>query len=139
MPRPSMTDRASRSFPRASGGFTLLELMLVLVILGVLATVAAIAVTGQADNARRSATVTSMQTIDRGLKSYYLQKGAYPTTQEGISILVPTFIEKPPLDGWKRPFAYFHPGQGGRDYDLISVGKDGEYGTEDDIRSWEID
>jgi general secretion pathway protein G len=133
-----MTDRARHSLPRASRGFTLLELMLVLVILGVLATVAAIAVTGQADNARRSATATSMQTIERGLKSYYLNTGAYPTTQEGIGVLVPTYIEKPPLDGWKRPFAYYHPGQGGRDYDLISLGKDGEYATDDDIRSWEI-
>ncbi len=137
MPRSSMTDRASHRLPRASGGFTLLELMLVLVILGVLATVAAIAVTGQADNARRSATMTSMQTIERGLKSYYLNTGAYPTTQETITVLVPTYIEKAPLDGWRRPFAYFHPGQGGRDYDLISMGKDGEYGTEDDISIWD--
>jgi general secretion pathway protein G len=119
-------------------GFTLLELMLVLVILGVLATVAAVAVTGQADNARRNATEASMRTIETALKSYYLQRGAYPTTQEGLGVLVPTFLEKPPLDGWKRPFAYFHPGQGTREYEIISVGKDGEYGTEDDIRSWEI-
>jgi type II secretory pathway pseudopilin PulG len=52
--------------------------------------------------------------------------------------LLELILEKQPLDGWKRQFAYFHPGQQGRDYDLISVGKDGEYGTEDDIRNWEI-
>ena len=135
MHRPTTFSRVSSASVRA---FTLLELMLVLVILGVLATVAAIAVTGQADQARRNATETSMQTVDRALKAYYLQKGAYPTTAEGLNLLVPTFLEKPPLDGWKRQFAYFHPGQSGRDYDLISVGKDGEYGTEDDIRNWEM-
>lgn len=133
MPRSPM--RRSRS-PRR--GFTLLELMLVLVILGVLATVAAVAVTGQADNARRNATQASMQTIERALKSYYLQTGAYPTTSEGIAPLVPQFLEKMPLDGWKREFTYFHPGQQGREFEIVSRGKDGEYGTEDDIRSWEI-
>lgn len=135
MHRPTTSSRVSSASVRA---FTLLELMLVLVILGVLATVAAIAVTGQADQARRNATETSMATIKRALETYYIQKGAYPTTTEGLGMLVPTFLEKEPLDGWKRPFAYFHPGQSGRSFDLISVGKDGEYGTEDDIRNWEI-
>jgi len=132
--RPSVLNRR-----RASRAFTLLELMLVLVILGVLASVAAIAVTGQADNARRSATITSMQTVDRALRAYYLQKGAFPSTQESLAVLVPTYLEKEPLDGWKRRFAYFHPGTGGREYDLISNGKDGEYGTDDDIRNWELE
>ncbi|MGP1308693.1 MAG: type II secretion system major pseudopilin GspG [Phycisphaerales bacterium] len=129
-------NRPARSLSRR--GFTLLELMLVLVILGVLATVASIAVVGQADNARKSTTVTSIRTIETALKSYNLQTGAYPTTQEGIGVLVGPFLEKPPLDGWKRPFEYFHPGQQGREYEIISRGKDGEYGTADDIRSWEI-
>lgn len=118
--------------------FTLLELMLVLVILGVLATVAAIAVTGQADTARENATKTSMQTVERSLQAFYLQTGAYPTTADGLAPLVPRFLEKEPLDGWKRAFVYFHPGQQGRPYEIISKGKDGEYGTADDIRSWEI-
>jgi general secretion pathway protein G len=118
--------------------FTLLELMLVLVILGVLATVAAIAVTGQADTARENATKASIQTIERALKSYNIQTGAYPTTAESLAPLVPRFLEKPPLDGWKREFVYFHPGQQGREFEIISKGKDGEYGTADDIRSWEI-
>jgi len=135
MRRPSNIARVSSASAR---GFTLLELMLVLVILGVLATVAAVAVVGQADNARRNATQTSIQTIDRALKAYYLQKGAYPTTAEGLTPLVPTFLEKMPLDAWKRQFVYYHPGQSGREYEIISVGKDGEYGTEDDIRSWEL-
>lgn len=118
--------------------FTLLELMLVLVILGVLATVAAIAVTGQADTARENATKTSIQTIERSLRAYYVQTGAYPTTAEQLQPLIPRFLEKTPLDGWKREFVYFHPGQQGREYEIISKGKDGEYGTADDIRSWEI-
>lgn len=119
--------------------FTLLELMLVLVILGVLATVAAIAVTGQADTARENATKTSIQTIERALRAFYVQTGAYPTTADGLAPLVSRrFLEKEPLDGWKRPFVYFHPGQQGREFEIISKGKDGEYGTADDIRSWEI-
>lgn len=130
---------ASRRHPsRAVRAFTLLELMLVLVILGVLATVAAIAVTGQADTARENATKASIRTIETALRSFYLQTGAYPTTSDGLAPLVPRFLEKPPLDGWKRPFAYFHPGQQGREFEIISYGKDGEYGTADDIRSWEI-
>lgn len=119
----------------ARAAFTLLELVLVMVILGLLATVAALNLTSQADKARVDTTRTSMTVIEQALKSYYFEKGAYPTTEQGLRALVDTkHLEKMPLDGWKREFQYFSPGPNGAPYEIISLGKDAIAETEDDIR-----
>lgn len=134
--------RTAPAFRRihARSAFTLLELVLVMVILGLLASVAAYNLVGTADKARVNATKQSMEVIKAALKDFYFEKGAYPTTAEGLQALVSTGkLEKMPLDGWKRPFEYVSPGQAGRPYDIISLGKDALPDTADDIRSWELD
>lgn len=124
---------------RFGPAFTLLEVMLVLLIIGLLATAAAINLVGAADKARVNQSKTSIKTIESALKQYYFTHGRYPTSEFGLNALVPDYLEKTPLDGWKQPFAYFSPGGAGRDFEIISLGKDGVPDTEDDIRSWEIE
>ena len=135
-----MRPRLFRRPPLARRAFTLLELVLVMVILGLLASVAAYNLIGTADKARVDATKQSMKIIEQALKSYYFEKGAYPTTAEGLAALVNTGkLEKMPQDGWKREFQYYSPGGNNRPYDIISLGKDAQADTADDVRSWEID
>lgn len=123
----------------ARRAFSLLELVLVMVIIGLLASVAAFNLVGQAQSARVEASKQSIMVIEKALKSYNFNNGAFPTTAQGIQALVPKYLEKPPLDGWKREFDYYSPApQGQFDYVIISRGKDGIPDTEDDVRSWEI-
>lgn len=128
---------------RVRAGFTLLEVVLVMVIIGVLATVAALNLTSGADRARENASRASMKTIEHALKEHYFERGAYPTTAEGITILVQTKkLDTLPLDGWKRPFAYYSPipnaPSADKDYTIICLGKDAIEGTADDITIWDI-
>lgn len=127
----------------AARAFTLLEVVLVMVIIGVLATVAALNLTAGADNARVQATRASMKTIEHALKEWYFEKGAYPTVAEGIGALVTAKkLDSIPLDGWKRPFAYYspipNPPAPEKDYNIISLGKDAIEGTADDISIWDV-
>ncbi|MGD9691326.1 MAG: type II secretion system major pseudopilin GspG [Phycisphaerales bacterium] len=126
----------SRSGRRA---FSLLELVLVMVIIGLLAAVAAFNLVGQANRARVDTTKQSIKVIEQALKTYNFDNGAFPATAQGIPALVPKYLEKMPLDGWKRPFNYYSPGPGGQEYVIISAGKDGIPDNEDDVRSWEIE
>ena len=128
-----------RRTSRARRAFTLLEVMLVLLIIGLLATVAAVNLVGAADRARVQQTKTSIKMIESALKQFYFTHGRYPPTEAGLGALVPDYLESMPTDAWKQPFAYFSPGTSGRDFDIISVGKDGVADTEDDIRSWELE
>lgn len=132
MHRESMRNRSGRR------AFSLLELVLVMVIIGLLASVASLALVNQAQQARIDTTKTSIKTIEAALKQYNFHNGAYPNNAQGIAALVPKYLEKTPLDGWKREFIYVSPGPGGQDYIIVSAGKDGIADNEDDIRSWEI-
>ncbi|MBL0921316.1 MAG: type II secretion system major pseudopilin GspG [Phycisphaerales bacterium] len=127
---------AARTTRRTRRAFTLLEMMLVLVIIGVLASVAALNLVGGADKARARATEATMKTLDSALQQYFFDTGAYPTTAQGLDALVPKYVQKPPLDGWKREMFYYSPGVNGNDFEIISLGKDALPDTEDDIRSW---
>lgn len=111
-------------------GFSLLELMLVLVIIGVLASVAAWQVVAQGEKAKRKATFVSMETISQALDSYQLDKNTLPPDLAtlGKQDLDPRKLK----DGWGRDFYFSAPGAGGAPYELISAGKDGQFGTEDD-------
>jgi general secretion pathway protein G len=131
--------RNGRSIHRTRRAFTLLEMMLVMLIIGLLATVAALNLVGGAETARRNATITTIRTIETALKSYNFETGAYPTTEQGLGVLVPKFLEKAPLDGWKRPLFYYSPGTHGFDYEIVSYGKDALPDTDDDVRSWELE
>ncbi len=130
---------AQRPLHRARRAFTLLEMMLVLLIIGLLATVAALNLVGGAEEARRKATGATIKTLETALKQYNFDTGAYPTTEQGIAALVPKYVEKMPLDGWKRPLFYYSPGTHGYDYEIISYGGDALPDTEDDVRSWELE
>ncbi len=142
---------------RRQAGFTLIELMVVIVILGLLAGLILPRFIGQSDTAKRQAAKTQMALLESALKMYKLDNGNYPTTEQGLKALVepPTagnlpkswrkggYLEKGkvPKDPWKNEFIYVCPGSHG-DFDITSLGADGEPGGEDfdkDINSWDAD
>jgi len=148
------TDKKQNS---REAGFTLIELMVVIVILGLLAGLILPRFIGQSDTAKRQAARTQMALLESALKMYKLDNGSYPTTEQGLKALVepPTsgnlpknwrkggYLEKGkvPKDPWKNEFIYVSPGSHG-DFDITSLGADGEPGGEDfdkDINSWDTD
>jgi general secretion pathway protein G len=138
-------------------GFTLIELMVVLVILGVLASLIVPRIMSRPEEARRVKARVDIQSLETALKLYDLDNGAYPTTDQGLQALVepPTtgvlpknwreggYLEKGkvPEDPWGNEYVYLSPGTHG-DFDLISYGADGESGGEGknaDVVSWELE
>ena len=135
-----------------SKGFTLIELMVVLVILGVLAAMIAPRIMDRPDEARIVAAKQDIATVIQALKMYRLDNIRYPTTEQGLQALVtkPTidpipenwksggYLEKLPKDPWGNAYVYLNPGRHG-DIDVISLGADGQTGGESkdaDIGSW---
>ena len=116
-------------------GFSLIELTLVVVILGVLMAVVAVNVLGQGEKAKIRATETSMTTIQSSLDSYHLEYSTYPPDLETLKTAKYLTPNKPIEDGWKRTYYYVLPGST-NPYDLMSAGSDGEFGTPDDINIW---
>ncbi len=132
-------------------GFTLIELMVVLVIIGVLAALIVPNVIGRADDARATAAKTDVNNIMQALKLYRLDNQRYPTAEQGLQALISrptsgpaapnwkTYVEKLPNDPWGRPYQYLNPGIKG-EIDVLSLGADGEPGGEGnnaDIGSWQ--
>ena len=135
----------------ASRGFTLIELMVVLVIIGVLAALIVPNVLARADDARVTAAKTDIANINQALKLYRLDNQRYPTAEQGLQALVvkPTtgpapqnwkpYLEKLPNDPWGNPYQYLNPGVKGP-IDIMSLGADGKAGGEGkdaDIGSWQ--
>jgi general secretion pathway protein G len=140
---------------RNERGFTLIELMVVIVILGILAGLIVPRIMGRPDEARRAKARIQLESLETALKLYKLDNGNYPTTEQGLQALVeaPTvgalaknwrqggYLEKGkvPKDPWDNDFDYISPGAHG-DYDLSSRAADGEPGGEGknkDINSWD--
>ena len=138
-------------------GFTLIELMVVIVILGVLAGLIIPRIMGRPEEARRMKARIQIESIETSLKLYKLDNGNYPTTEQGLDALVeaPTMGQlarawreggymdkgKVPKDPWGNDYVYLSPGIQD-DYDLSSYGPDGEPGGEGDdadINSWELE
>jgi len=135
-------------------GFTLVELMVVIVIIGLLATIVAINVLPSGDKARVVRAKADTSTIEGGLEMYKLQNGSYPTTAQGLEALVrpPSGANsstyqpggylngsKVPMDPWGRPYNYASPGAHG-EADVWTFGADGKEGGEGsdaDIGSWQ--
>ena len=132
-------------------GFTLIELMVVLVIIGVLAALIVPNVLDRADDARVTAARTDVNNLMQSLKLYRLDNQRYPTAQQGLQALTtrPTaepvppnwkpYLEKLPNDPWGRPYQYINPGVKG-EIDVMSLGADGQAGGEGkdaDIGSWQ--
>ena len=135
----------------AQAGFTLIELMVVLVIIGVLAALIVPNVLDRADDARATAAGTDVNNLTQALKLYKLDNQRYPSGEQGLQSLVakpaigPTpvnwkpYLEKLPNDPWGRPYQYLNPGVKG-EIDVMSFGADGQPGGEAknaDIGSWQ--
>lgn len=133
-------------------GFTLVELMVVIVIIGLLATIVALNVLPSGDTARSQKARADIATIEQGLELFKLQLGNYPTTTQGLNALLTApagidasryqsggYIKRLPDDPWNRPYLYASPGQHGA-ADIWTFGADGKEGGEGvdaDIGSWE--
>ncbi|MDR2153861.1 MAG: type II secretion system major pseudopilin GspG [Burkholderiaceae bacterium] len=135
---------------RRSAGFTLIELMVVLVILGVLAAIVVPNVLDRADDARVTAARTDVRNIVQALKFYKLDNQRFPTAEQGLQALIARpsaapapmnwkpYLEKLPNDPWGYPYQYLNPGVMG-EVDVMSFGADGQSGGEGknaDIGSW---
>ncbi|NMM10662.1 MAG: type II secretion system major pseudopilin GspG [Polaromonas sp.] len=136
---------------RLAAGFTLIELMVVLVIIGVLAALIVPNVLERADDARVTAAKTDVNNLMQALKLYKLDNQRYPTAGQGLQSLIakPTsgpipsnwkpYLDKLPNDPWGRPYQYLNPGVKG-EIDVLSFGADGLPGGEGknaDIGSWD--
>ncbi|WP_255325582.1 type II secretion system major pseudopilin GspG [Sphingobium sp. 15-1] len=135
-------------------GFTLVELMVVIVIIGLLATIVAINVIPATDTARVEKAKADISTIEQALEQYRLDNLTYPSTTDGLQALISPpasltqpqryrrggYIKKLPNDPWGRPYAYAVPGRKGA-FDISSLGADGQPGGENenaDITSSEL-
>lgn len=133
-------------------GFTLVELMVVIVIIGLLATIVALNVLPSGDKARIEKAKADIAQIEGGLELYRLQMSVFPTTSQGLQALVTApagvdasryqrggYIKRLPEDPWGRPYNYASPGQHG-EADVWTYGADGKEGGEGinaDIGSWQ--
>ncbi|MBZ4644167.1 MAG: ral secretion pathway protein [Deferribacteraceae bacterium] len=138
-------------------GFSLIELMVVIVILGLLATFLLPKIINRPDEARITKAKSDIKTIESALKLYKLDNGIYPTTEQGLQALITKPETEPipknwkkggyldtnslPKDPWGNNYIYRSPGENERDYEIISLGADGKEGGQDndaDIKSYEI-
>ena len=129
---------------RSRRGFTLIELMVVIVSLGLLAALVAPKFLKRGEEAKVTTTEVQMKNIEQALKLYKLHNSFYPTTEQGLKALVEKpeedpvpknwkgpYMEKIPKDAWGNDFIYISDG---KQFNLISPGPDGEEGTEDDLK-----
>jgi general secretion pathway protein G len=142
---------------RDQAGFTLIELLVVLVIIGILAGYIGPKIMGHPEEAKRTKAMLQIQSLETALKTYKLDNGMYPSTEQGLQALVELpasgklppkwrnggYLEKSkvPKDPWGNPYVYLQPGLNG-DFDITSYGADGEAGGEGDakdVNNWEIE
>jgi general secretion pathway protein G len=128
----------ARNERRRERGMTLIEIMVVIVILGLIASAVAVNVVGQMSKARIDTAKNDVRKIADGVDTYKVLKGRFPTTEEGLPILINEKILKPNKDGklldpWDHEYVYLYPGQAHQDgYDVKSYGADGQPGGDGD-------
>jgi general secretion pathway protein G len=151
-----MSPMMRRLQPPRARGFTLIEIMVVITILGILAALIVPRVVGRTDDARIAAAKQDIASVMQALKLYRLDNGRYPTTEQGLQALitkpttepVPTnwkqggYLERSsvPKDPWGNPYQYLNPGLRG-EIDVFSFGADGQsggQGSDADIGSWSL-
>jgi general secretion pathway protein G len=140
---------------RSNAGFSLVEILVVLVIMGLLISVVAPTVLNRADEARVQKAQADFKAIETALKIYRLDNYVYPTTEQGLEALVEPstmspeprnfkdggYLSELPVDPWGRPYLYLSPGEHG-EIDIYSLGADGLSGGEDqsaDIGNWKAE
>lgn len=147
--RAGITDRPTRQ-----AGFTLIEIMVVVIIIGILAAIVAPNVIGRVDDAQIIKAKADISNIENAMKFYRLDNFAYPTTEQGIDALVskPTdpsirnwkaggYIDRLPKDPWGNPYLYLNPGNNG-EIDIYTLGADGNPGGDGlnaDIGNWDVE
>lgn len=135
-------------------GFTLIEIMVVVVIIGILAALVGPKLFGQVDRARKEAARSEISTIENAMKFYRLDNFTYPTTEQGIEALVTKpndpnvknwnpggYLERMPVDPWGNPYVYRNPGVNG-EIDILTLGADGIEGGDGnnaDIGNWDLE
>ena len=135
---------------RSERGVTLIEMLVVIMIIGLIASLVAVNVIRQGENAKRTAARAQISSFMNALGIYKLDTGLYPPTTQGLQALrvkpgeIPNWAgpylpKDVPLDPWGRPYDYKYPGDHGEDPDVISLGADGQPGGDGnnaDIVSW---
>jgi len=138
---------------RDRSGFTLIEIMVVIVILGLLAALVVPKLIGRTEEAKKTQARVQIKNIEQALGLFKLDNGFYPATEQGIEALIKMpdagripknyrkdgYMDRLPKDPWKNPYVYISPGAHG-DYDISSYGADGTAGGEGedaDINSWD--
>jgi len=129
-------------------GFTMVELMAVLIIIGLLATLVGTRVLKQIENAKFATTKANLKTLHTAVNQFYMDTGEFPTEEEGLMILIESpediegydaggYLEETeiPGDGWKNDFIYERFPESGKPFVIRSCGHDGEVDTEDDLLS----
>jgi general secretion pathway protein G len=134
---------------KKQSGFSLLEVMVVLVIIGMILSIVAPNIMGQQEEAALDKAGLDIQQLEDAMNMYKLKNKKYPTTEQGLEALVTKttidpvprrfpeggFISKLPEDPWGNPYQLVSPGEMGK-IDIFSMGPDGEVGTDDDIGNW---
>lgn len=143
-----MRSRRNLSWKLSRRAFTMVELLLVLVILGMLAAIVVPKFTGRSEKAKITAAKTQISSFEKALDTFEIDNGFYPKGSNGLYDLVEEpsnaknwqgpYVKSIPLDPWENEYIYTYPGKNNENgFDLMSMGPDGRSGGDDDIINWD--